>query len=84
MMIEIQKPELEALIHERMQSGQFADIEDVLMQALKSVHTPGSMNPDKPTYKSRTLREVFEAVSGMADDLDLSRNPSSSRSVQIA
>ena len=33
-MIEIQNPELEALIQERMQSGQFEDIEDVLMQAL--------------------------------------------------
>ena len=36
MTIEIHKPELEALIRERMTSGAFQDVEDVLMQALKS------------------------------------------------
>jgi hypothetical protein len=34
MTIEIQQPELEALILERMQKGGFASIEEVLMQAL--------------------------------------------------
>ena len=32
MTIEIEKPELEALILERMQKGQFASVEDALMQ----------------------------------------------------
>ena len=36
MTIEIHKPELEALIRERMKSGGFQDVEDVLIQALKS------------------------------------------------
>ena len=36
MTIEIQSPELEALILERMQKGGFASIEDALMQALKA------------------------------------------------
>jgi len=36
MTIEIHRPELEALIIERMKSGGFADVEDVIMQALKS------------------------------------------------
>jgi len=36
MTIEIQKPELEALILERMQKGGFASIEDALMQALEA------------------------------------------------
>jgi len=36
MTIEIQEPELEALILERMQKGGFAGIEDVLMQALEA------------------------------------------------
>lgn len=36
MTIEIHKPELEALIRERMKSGAFQDVEDVLIQALKS------------------------------------------------
>ena len=36
MTIEIQSPELEALILERMQKGGFASIEDALMQALEA------------------------------------------------
>jgi hypothetical protein len=40
-MIEIQKPELEALIRERMTSGAYRDVEDVLIQALKSSPLPG-------------------------------------------
>ena len=36
MTIEIQKPELEALILERMQKGGFASIEDALMQAMEA------------------------------------------------
>ena len=40
MAIEIHKPELEALIRERMKSGAFQNVEDVLMQALKSSPLP--------------------------------------------
>ena len=40
MTIEIQKPELEALIRERMQLGAFATVEDALLQALKSAPLP--------------------------------------------
>ena len=36
MTIEIHKPELETLIRERMASGGFQDVEEVLLQALKS------------------------------------------------
>ena len=36
MTIEIQKPELEALILDRMRKGGFASIEDALMQALEA------------------------------------------------
>lgn len=37
MTIEIRQPELEALIQQRMDSGAFRNVEDVLMQALKSL-----------------------------------------------
>jgi hypothetical protein len=46
MTIEIHRPELEALIIERMKSGGFEDIEDVIMQALKSAPLPA---PDTAT-----------------------------------
>ena len=42
MTIEIHKPELETLILERMKTGGFQDIEEVLIQALKSSPPAGS------------------------------------------
>lgn len=44
MTIEIQKPELEALILERMQLGAFPTVEDALLQALKSSPLPSRSN----------------------------------------
>jgi hypothetical protein len=43
MMIEIQEPELEALILERMQRCAFPRVEDVLLQALKSSPLPSGL-----------------------------------------
>jgi len=37
--IQITRPEVEALIKERLQSGQFKDAEDVILQALRSSGT---------------------------------------------
>jgi hypothetical protein len=40
MTIEIRRPELEALIRERMKTGAFQTVEDALMQALESSPLP--------------------------------------------
>jgi hypothetical protein len=39
MTIQITKPEIEVLINQRLQSGEFKDAEDVILQALKSSQT---------------------------------------------
>jgi hypothetical protein len=44
MRIEIQEPELEALIFARMQLGAFQTIEDALLQALKNSPLPSMRN----------------------------------------
>ena len=44
MTIEIHKPELEALIRERMKRGPFQNVEDVLIQALKSAPFPAEQD----------------------------------------
>ena len=36
MTIEITRPEIESLIHQRLQSGAFVDAEDVILRALQS------------------------------------------------
>lgn len=52
MTIEIERPELEALIQERMKSGAFRNVEDVLMQALKSSPLPGRKGAERSDEKS--------------------------------
>jgi len=39
MTIEITKPEIEALIQQRIQSGAFTSAEDVILQALRAFHS---------------------------------------------
>jgi hypothetical protein len=48
MTIEIHTPELEALIQERMKSGAFQNVEDVLIQALKSAPPTDSSRETSP------------------------------------
>jgi hypothetical protein len=57
MTIEIHKPELEALIHERLKSGAFEDVEDVLMQALRGSAIPSA----KETRTGADLVAVMQA-----------------------
>jgi len=80
MTILIMKPEVEALINLRLQSGLFKDAEDVLLHALessparpKTADMPGNGSP------ARTLQEMFQAVRGLADDVDFGRNASGAR-----
>jgi len=47
--IEIHKPELEALIVERMKAGGFQSVEDVLLQALKASQPAGAGPRDHRT-----------------------------------
>ena len=63
MTIEIQRPELEALIRERMKSGAFQDVEDVLMQALRASPGPDDKNAGRSHEKSRAMgAELVEAM----------------------
>lgn len=84
MTIQITKPEVEALIKQRLQSGEFKDADDVVLYALQSLQAnspTGERASITPSNKS--LREVFESVRGLADDADFSRNPSTSRPVNL-
>jgi hypothetical protein len=63
MTIDIQRPELEALITERMKSGAFRDIENVLIQALKSSPLPGEKGAEASDEKpSATGVELVAAM----------------------
>ena len=83
MNIEIHQPELEALIEQRMATGRFRDVEDVLYQALRSAEAepePATSPPPK------SLSEVFavarEILAG--EELDIRRDQSPARSVDLS
>ena len=79
MTIEIHRPEIEALLQERMQSGAFHDVEDVLLHALKTSW------PVRRTGKD--LVDACAKVSGLLTggevDARFSRDRSFSRPVDL-
>lgn len=61
MTIEIHKPELEALIQERMKTGAFQTVEDVLIQALKSSPPSGQATPEARKPKKNLAQFLLES-----------------------
>ena len=59
MTIEVHKPELKVLIQERLESGAFSDVEDVLIQALKSSPVSGQSVTRRP--KKNLARFLMES-----------------------
>ncbi|HTU46887.1 MAG TPA: hypothetical protein VMF91_17610 [Bryobacteraceae bacterium] len=60
MTIEILRPELEALIMQRLKTGAFHSVEDIIMQALKALPPPED-HTAKPTEK-RTGADLIAAL----------------------
>jgi hypothetical protein len=77
MTIQITKPEVEALINQRLQSGAFKDAEDVILQALQSLPLT---NP-QPNTPAKDIEELFAPLRGL--NLEFSRNPSIGRPVDL-
>jgi hypothetical protein len=79
MSIEIQKPELEALILERMRAGAFTSVEDVLLEALKSSPLPtkgvSSASNDARPLTGADIVAAFQASPYKDIDLEPARAP---------
>ncbi len=61
MTIEIHRPDLEAFIQERMNSGAFQSVEDVLMQALKSAPPATEFSAEAATHTGADLVAAMQA-----------------------
>ena len=85
MTIEITRPETEALIQQCLRTGQFHDVDELLVEALDALREKND-NGDvlQPTPPRKSLMEVFESVRGLADDVDFSRNPDTGRPVDLS
>ena len=63
MTIQITKPEVEALINQRLQSGVFKDAEDVILQALQSAPPPAPRSgPPETCKKYSRLQEAWVKI----------------------
>jgi hypothetical protein len=69
MTIQITKPEVEALINQRLQTGGFKDAEDVVFQALQS-SPPTAARPRKTLRNSLHRCEVLIWISVATHRLD--------------
>jgi hypothetical protein len=84
MTIEIQQPELEAMIEAWMRSGSFATVEDALMQALKTAHLPGdSSYAEEAALTGSALVAAFQASPHKEIELEPERFPMPVRAVVL-
>jgi hypothetical protein len=81
MTIQITRPEVEALINQRLQTGGFKDAEDVVFHALQS--SPPTAGPSVPSDRApaKDIVELFAPLQGL--NLDFGRNPSAGRPVDL-
>ena len=85
MVIEIQQPEVESLVLERMKSGAFRSIEDVIFQALKSSQT-GAEGQSVATERApgrKSLAVLFAESPFRGLELEFERNPDSGRDIAL-
>jgi hypothetical protein len=81
MTIQITRPEVEAIINQRLQTGGFKDAEDVVFQALQSSPPTAGAKPEPQTPPAKDIAELFAPLRGL--NLDFGHNPSTGRSVDL-
>jgi hypothetical protein len=81
MTILITKPEVEALIKQRLESGGFKDAEDVVFQALQSSPSGAATTPESNAQPTKDIVELFAPLRGL--NLHFGRNPSTGRPVDL-
>ncbi len=84
MTIQITRPDVEALINQHLESGPFHDVDELLAEALTALREKEQAADEAPlAAPQKSLREMFEDVRGLTDDIDFSRNPSTGRPVNL-
>ena len=68
MTIEIHRPELEALLMERMKAGAFQNVEDVITQALETAPIPESQPPASQPRQS-IARFIVESMKDVPPEI---------------
>lgn len=71
--IEISRPELEALIEERLRTGAFQNVEEVLLDALKSAPDTKPVKRERPAGR-KSLVQLFAESPFKGLDLEFKRD----------
>lgn len=80
MTIKVHQPELEALIQQRMATGRFRDVEDVLLDALRAAEDTSVIGSQLGLYD--VLSQARVLLDG--EELDLTRDPSPGRLIDLS
>lgn len=80
--IQITKPELEALINQRLQTGGFKDVEDVVFQALQS-SPPHAATPRQDASEAENMFELFAPLRGLNIDFEADRKKDTGRDINL-
>lgn len=83
MTIQITKPEVEALINQRLRSGGFKDAEDVVWQALQSSPPDAAAAPRKNARPAKSMVELFEPLRGLNIDFESDRSKDTGRDINL-
>jgi hypothetical protein len=83
MTIPITKPEVEALINQRLRSGEFRDAEDVVWQALLSSPTEASPTPSRDAQPAKDMVELFAPLRGLDIDFERDRSKDTGRDIDL-
>jgi hypothetical protein len=82
MTIQITKPEVEALINQRLRSGGFKDAEDVVWQALQSSPPEAAATPPN-AQPAKNMVELFAPLRGLNIDFESDRGKDTGRDINL-
>ncbi len=80
MTIQISQPELKALIQERLETGAFQNVEEVLLQALRASALEGKAALPS---NAKNLVELFAASPFAGLDMDFERDSDTGREIKL-
>jgi hypothetical protein len=83
MTIQITKPEVEALINQRLRSGGFKDAEDVVWQALQSSSPEAAATPPKSAEPAKDMVELFAPLRGLNIVFEADRSKDTGRDINL-
>ena len=83
MTIQITKPEVEALINQRLQSGGFTDAEDVVLQALLSSPTKAATTSQTEPTLAKDMVELFAPLRGLNLNFEADRKKDTGRDIKL-